>query len=164
MSDEHHRPAEDAAIAALESRFLGALRLKEAGKLDDAEDELRAILRVEPRLPEPHLELARVLLDTSRLSEAEEHAREGLGYLEAGGQWTDEVPEDVLLALAHALLAEVLRRVADEDDVIFGDPERFHALVKEAQGHFERAAALDPSAEYASYYAFFLGVGVTGEA
>src|SRR5690606_14016770 len=129
----------------------------DAGDLDGAEDELRAILKVEPRLAEPHLELARVLLDTDRLSEAEAHAREGLQHLESGGQWTDEVPENVLLALGHALLAEVLRRRADEDDVIFGDPDEFRGLVEESRVHFARAAELDPSDEYASYHAFFLG-------
>lgn len=156
--DDTHRDAEEAErLEALGPRFLAALQRKDAGDLDGAEDELRAILKAEPRLPEPHLELARVLLDTDRLTEAEAHAREGLSHLEAGGQWTDEVPEAVLLALANALLAEVLRRRADEDDVIFGDPAAFHALLEESQRRFGRAAELDPSDEYASYHAFFLG-------
>jgi len=155
MSDPFQR--EDQQLDELGPRFLEALARKDAGDLDGAEDELRAILKVEPRLAEPHLELARVLLDTDRLSEAEAHAREGLQHLESGGQWTDEVPENVLLALGHALLAEVLRRRADEDDVIFGDPDQFHALVRESQGRFAKAAELDPSDEYASYHAFFLG-------
>ncbi len=154
----HRAPGdEEAALQQLEARFLAALRSKEAGDIDRAEDELRAILRVEPRLPEPHMELARVLLDTDRLADAEPHARHAVDQLESGGQWTADLPNNVVSALAHALLAEILRRTADEDDVIFGDPERFRALVDEAKEHFDRAADLDPRDEYASYYAFFLG-------
>jgi len=150
-------PQEDGSLQALGPRFLAALRSKEQGDLDTAEDELRAILRIEPRLPEPHMELARILLDTDRLDEAEVHAREALQHLETGGQWTDDLPEEAVLALSHALLAEILRRRADEDDLIFGDPDTFEALVKESHTHFEEAARLDPSDEYSSYYAVFLG-------
>src|SRR5687768_14082551 len=57
---------DDARLTELEPRFFAALSRKEAGDLDAAEEELRAILRVEPRLPEPHLELGRLLLDTDR--------------------------------------------------------------------------------------------------
>lgn len=149
--------SQDNAIEELGQRFMGALRAKNAGDIDAAEDELRAILRVEPRLPEPHMELGRVLLDTDRLQEAESHAREALEHLEAGGPWTDELPENVVRALAWALLAETLRRIADEDDVIFGDPDRFKALVDESQKAFAKASELDPSDEYSSYHAFFLG-------
>lgn len=153
---------DEAQLETLAAQFLEALSLKEAGDLDGSEDLLRGILKVEPRLPEPHLELARILLDTDRLSDAEAHAREGLNHLEASGPWTEELPDNVVEALANALLAEVLRRRADEDDVIFGDPDQFHALVQESRERFEKAAALDPSDEYSSYHAFFLGVAGHG--
>lgn len=141
----------------LGQRFLAALDRREQGALDAAEDELRAILRAEPRLAEPRLELARILLDTDRLDDAEDHAREALEVLIGGGQWIDDLPEATVLAIAHATLAEILRRKADEDDVIFGDPDVFRAMVAEAKDHFARSAELDPSEERASYYAFFLG-------
>jgi tetratricopeptide (TPR) repeat protein len=144
-------------LEQLGARFLAALASRERGALDEAEDELRAIVRVEPRLAEPRLELARILLDTDRLDDAEDQAREALDALVAGGQWIDDLPEATVLAIAHATLAEILRRKADEDDVIFGDPDTFHRMVREAKEHFARAAELDPSEEYASYYAFFLG-------
>jgi len=150
------------ALEGLERRFIIALGYKNAGKIDKAEDELRAILKIEPRLAEPRMELARVLLDTDRLGDAEVHARDALKRLEDGGQWTDEVPENVVLALCNALLAEILRRHADEDDVIFGDPAEFKRIVAEAQQHFSAAAKLDPSDDYASYYAFFMGVDSDG--
>lgn len=145
-------------LDALGERFMAALDHREAGRLDTAEDELRAILRAEPRLAEPRMELARLLLDTDRVDEAEEHAREALSALQTSGQWTDELPENVVSAIAHATLAEALRRKADEDDVIFGDPDTFHALVRESKEHFARAAELDPNEEYGSYHAFFLGM------
>ena len=66
---------------------------------------------------------------------------------------------------ARATLAEILRRRADEDDVIFGEPEAFRALLAESKVHFEQAATLDPSDAYSSYHAFFLGpVGHGGRA
>lgn len=149
---------EQAILDQLGRDFLRSLADKDAGRLDDAESTLRDILRTEPRLPEPHLELGRILLDTDRLGEAETHAREGLSHLETAGPWTDDLPDTVVMALAHALLAEVLRRRADEDDVVFGDPATFQGLLDESRRHFDQAAALDPSDAYSSYHAFFLGV------
>jgi tetratricopeptide (TPR) repeat protein len=145
-------------LEELGRRFLGALAHKEAGRLDRAEDELRAILRTEPRLPEPRMELARLLLDSDRLEDAEDQAREALEALEAGGAWTEELPEETVKSIAHATLAEVLRRRADEDDMIFGDPAAFRALVEEARSHFRKAADLDPSDATASYYAFHMAL------
>jgi tetratricopeptide (TPR) repeat protein len=157
MNDEYEQ-REGQALDALSQRFLTALAYKDRGELDDAEELLREIIATEPRLPEPHMELARILLDTERLTAAEPHAREAIQWLEQGGQWNEEVPEHVMHGLAHALLAEILRRRADEDEVLFGDPAVFHGLVREAQHHFAKANELDPSDEYASYHAFFLGI------
>lgn len=148
---------EQARLGALGERFMAALTDKDAGRLDDAEEALRAIVRTEPRLPEPHLELARVLLDSGRLTDAEAHAREGIQHMEATGPWVEDIPSNVLEAMAQRLLAEVLRRRADEDDVIFGDPATFHGLVRESKDAFAKAAELDPSDEYSNYYAFYLG-------
>ena len=141
----------------LSQHFMAALRAKEAGKVDIAEDTLRDILRSEPRLAEPRMELARLLLDSARLEDAETHAKEALEQLEAGNQWLDDLTPEVVLAVCHGLLAEILRRRADEDDVIFGDPDTFKDLVNEARIHFAKAAALDPSDETSSYYATFMG-------
>lgn len=158
MTEEHQAPAsEQEALEALGARFLQALADKDAGRLDDAEDALAGILKEEPRLPEPRMELARILLDTARLTDAETHARLALEHLEAGGRWTDMLPEGVVEAMAHALLAEILRRRLEEDDVIFGSRERFEAMLAESKALFAKAHALDPSDETSSYYAFFLG-------
>lgn len=150
--------SERAHLDALSEKFMAALEQKDRGLIDAAEDALRAILRSEPRLAEPRLELARILLDTDRLDEAEDHAREAVDLLVKGGQWTDDLPEAVVQAIGHGTLAEILRRKADEDDVIFGDPDVFREMVREAQHHFAKAAELDPSEDYSSYHAFFLGL------
>ncbi|MCB9669314.1 MAG: tetratricopeptide repeat protein [Alphaproteobacteria bacterium] len=144
-------------LDALGERYLLAVERVSTGDLDRAEDLLRDILRQEPRLAEPNLTLGRLLLDTQRLEPAEEHTRTALAILQDEGQWTEEVPEDVVLSIAHAQLAEILRLRADEDDVIFGDPETFHAIVRESKEHFQKAADLDPSDATSSYYAFFMG-------
>ena len=160
--DDSQVDAETGALSALGDRFMAALAAKDAGKLDEAEDMLRALVSEEPRLGEPHLELARLLLDTDRLEQAEDHAREAIEHLERSGAWVDGVPENVVKGLAHAVLAEILRRHADEDDVIFGDPDTFRGIVDESRREFERAHALDPSDDYASYHAFFLGLAGHG--
>ena len=163
MTDPTDRNEQD-SLQALVQPFMNALRAKRDGDLDRAEDVLRNILKTEPRLPEPRLELGRICLDTDRLDEAETHTREALAQLEAGGQWTDDLPENVVQGLAWAQLAEILRRIADEDDVIFGDPARFQQLLDGSRAAFQKAAELDPSDEYASYHAFFLGVKPEGDA
>ncbi len=150
---------EEVALDELARQFLAAMAAKEAGRADHAEEALRAILKFEPRLPEPRLELARILLDTDRVAEAEDEAREGLDCLEQSGPWSEDLEPDQITALGKALLADCLRRQAEEDDVIFGDPERFKALVTESRALFTEAARLDPSDEYASYHAFFMGTG-----
>ncbi len=137
--------------------FMAALALVRGGQVNAAFDAFSAILRKEPRLAEPRMELARLLLDTDRPDEAEEHARQALEDLKNHGQWVEDLPEHTVLALAHALLAESLRRRIEEDNLIFGDPEQFKALLKESQTNFAKAAELDPSDEYSSYHALFMG-------
>lgn len=140
----------DDHIAPLAPRFLDALRAVEAHDVDGAGEILRGILRVEPRLAEPRMELARLLLETGQLDEAEEHAREALRILEAGGQWNDDLPEGALLSLCVDLLGEILRQRADADEVVFGDPEVWKALMNESIALFRRAHQLDPENEHAA--------------
>lgn len=161
---EDPHAAEAARLDDLAGRFLAALRAKEGGRIDDAEASLRDILAEEPRLAEPRMELARLLLDTERIPEALAQAREALEHLEASGVWTADVPEHVVRSIAHALMAEVLRRHAESDEVVFGDPETFKALIAESKQHFSQAAELDPSDAMSSYYAFFLGPDDAAEA
>lgn len=150
-------------LAGLEARFMEGLERVRQGRHQDAMKIFREILGVEPRLPEPRLELARVLLDVGRLEDAEAEAREALLRLESGGQWTEELPENVVKGLAEGLLAEILRQRADSDEVVFGDPRRFKALAREARARFARAAQLDPENQHAHYHAFFMGLDEQGK-
>lgn len=136
---------DDAHLDGLGERFYRALDLARDRDLDGAADLLSGILKIEPRLGEPHLELARILAETGQLDEAEAHAREAVRILESGGQWVDDLPEPVLQSLAHGLLGEVLRRRADSDEVVFGDPKSWESLMKEAKAAFARASELDPT-------------------
>lgn len=159
MADEQHEATaeEQAALEGLERDFLQATALLRNGQVDKAEDLLTEILRTEPRLPEPRMELARIHLDSDRTASAEEHARMALEHLGSGGQWTEMLEPNVVQSIAHALLAECLRRRLEEDEVIFGDPSIFKDLIAESKHHFSAARDLDPSDETSSYYAYFLG-------
>jgi tetratricopeptide (TPR) repeat protein len=149
--------ADEAHLESLAVRFMSALERRRNGDIDRALKDLRAILKVEPRLAEPHMELASLLLSTEQPEPAVEHAREALRLLQTGGQWTDEVPEQVINSLAWNLLGESLKQMADQDSVVFGSPERWNRLMTEAKAAFNRAAELDPNNQHASWSAFGFG-------
>jgi tetratricopeptide (TPR) repeat protein len=144
-------------LASLGPRFLEGLNARAAGRVDAALEIFAAILKDEPRLAEPRLEIARIWLEMGRLEDAEEEAREALRILEAGGQWTDEIPEPVLQALAWALLGEILKEKASSDEVVFGDPAVFTELLEQSRAAYARAAALDPTDATSSVNAMELG-------
>ena len=141
MSDE----LQEKHLAALGARFVAGIEARAAGKVDQALEIFHEILKAEPRLAEPRLEIGRVFLEMGRLDDAEAEVREALRILETGGQWTEDLPETVVLALGWALLGEILKEKASTDEVVFGDPEVFAGLVEESRLAFARAAQLDPS-------------------
>ena len=98
---------DEEALDALGPRFMAALAAKDKGRLDEAEDELRALLKIEPRLPEPRLELARILLDSGRLATAlARHVPHLGGSPYAGFSWQGAADfPPLLLGLAFAVLA-----------------------------------------------------------
>lgn len=132
-------------LAGLGSRFLRGLELRAAGRVDQAVEIFREVLAAEPRLAEPRLELGRVHLEMGQLEDAELEAREAIRILEGGGQWTDDLPENVVLGMAWALLGEVLKERAASDEVVFGAPESFRELLAQSKAAFQRAHELDPS-------------------
>ena len=161
MRDPSDKGTEDDVVDGPEShlrgmgdRFLLALAAKEKNDIDTAADLLRSILRVDPRLAEPQMELARILMESEQLEEAEEYAREAVKLLEGGGQWTEDLPENVVLSAAWGVLAEVLRQRADTDEMVFGDAEAFAKLMAETRAAFVRAAELDPTNEHAVSWAY----------
>ena len=140
-------------LAPLEERFTEALGCLDRGEHERADTLLRGILKEEPRLAEPRLELARLMLDRGDLLDAEEEAKEAIRLLEAGGQWNLDLPENVMLSLSHGLLGEVLRQRAESDEAVFGDEATFDDLTSRSLQHFNRAATLDPENEHAAYHA-----------
>jgi tetratricopeptide (TPR) repeat protein len=140
--DERH-------LKALETRFLQALEARGRGDVDGAAELLRGVLKVDPRLAEPRLELANILLETGQLVEAEDQVREALTTLQGGGRWTEDLDDSQLQSLAWGTLGEALRRRADTDDVVFGPAEAYVALVEEAERAFHKALDLDPDNEHA---------------
>ena len=132
-------------LAALGPRFLRGLALRNAGRIDEALGIFNQILTVEPRLPEPRLERGRIRLEMGQLEDAEADVREAIRVLESGGQWSEDVPENVVLALAWSLLGEIIKEKASTDDVVFGDEETFRGLIAQSRVAFARAAELDPT-------------------
>ena len=117
------------------------------------------IVKSEPRLPEPHLELAHIEMEAGSLEGAEVYARQGIDWLTKGGQWLATLEAHELVAHAHDILGEILRRRATSDEVVFGPEERFRELLNEARLEFSKARELDPSNEHAHHNDFFLSLG-----
>lgn len=149
---------EERHLEGLPELFMEAITARQRGDVDRAQDRLTEVLRREPRLAEPRLELGRIHLDAGRLEDAEAQTREGLEILLRGGQWLETLSGNELLSLAHGQLAEVLRQRADSDEVLFGDPVVWRALLDEARQQFARATELDPENSHANYHGFFLGL------
>lgn len=141
--DAEHKP--EPHLAALGPRFLKGLALRNAGKIDEALDVFNQVLLVEPRLPEPRMERARIRLEMGQLEDAETDVREAIRVLDGGGQWSEDVAENVVQALAWSLLGEILKEKASTDDVVFGDEETFRTLLAQSRAAFARAAELDPT-------------------
>lgn len=147
---------EEAHLEELESRLMEALKLRRDGQTEKATEELRYILKVEPRLAEPRMELASIALQSGQWEEAEAQAEEAVQILKNGGQWTEELDEKVLLSLAWNLLGEALRQQADSDEVVFGSPERWQELMEKAKEAFTQAENIDPQNAHASAWSFGL--------
>ena len=145
-------------LEALGQEFMAAMHAIEGGDVEAGEKALREILKVEPRLAEPRMELARLRLVAEDLETAESEARQAVALLDAGGQWNLDIPENVMVSLAHGLLGEVLRQKASTDAVLDGPAETFQAVLREAQLQFQVAADRDPENEHARYHAFHLGL------
>lgn len=154
MANDNIEQQEQQRFLGLQQRFQQALQARARNDVDGAAELLRGILQIEPRLAEPRMELAHILINTNQLTEAEEHAREAIRILESGGQWTDDISADTLLSLAYTTLGEVLRLRADSDEIIFGDPEAFQRLHSESRTIFLKASALDPDNRHAIYWGF----------
>jgi tetratricopeptide (TPR) repeat protein len=142
MSDSEERDIRPIA----ETLFLQALECMRLGENELAERLFKEVAQLEPRVPEPHLELAVLAHQRDDLEEAIERARLGLELLRRGGQWTKDLTPDQLLAHAENLLGELLVEAAQQGDTPFDKPA-FAALWNEAVALFQQAAAHDPERE-----------------
>lgn len=151
-------------LDGLDDKFMVGLEKLRAGEIDAAAEIFRRVLQVEPRLAEPRIELARILMETKQLTEAEAEAREAIRILESGGQWIDALKEPQVLSIAFGILAEILRVRGESDEVVFGDPEKWRNIVDEAHAAFRKARELDPENAHAGYWAGGFDVDVDGGA
>lgn len=135
---------ENATLQQFESHFLTAMELRQQGNTQAATKILLAILKEEPRLPEPHLEIAHIYYSIDQLDDAQSHIEQAVQQLENGGQWLD-IPENDLLSIAYVLQGEIYRGLADQDEIVLGNPEKFQELINRAKNAFNKAKLIDPA-------------------
>lgn len=139
MSDSHFEQPSD---GALEGLFLNAMAARQGGDDAQAAALLKDILKAEPRLAEPYLELAAIAAERGDLDEAEELARNGVEQLRRGGQWVADLDDDEMMAFALNLLGELEMRASEE--LVHGDTEEFRTRWNSAAAHFREALRHDP--------------------
>jgi len=144
ITEEVLARAESEEIEPMQALFMAAMEQRQAGNARKAEACLLEIVKKEPRLPEPHLELAHIYHGQEQFDDARTHIEEAVQYLENGGQWLD-LPETEILSMAYLIQGEIYRSMADQDDVVFGEPETYIDLVNRAKNAFKKANALDKS-------------------
>ena len=155
QDDEKH-------LDGLDRQFLEGLKAFESGDVDGAAETFRRILKREPRLAEPRIELSRILIETGQLQEAEAEIREAIRILEGGGLWLETLEEHQVKSVAFGMLAEALRQLSETDDVVFGDPKAWRKIVDESHAAFRKARELDPENAHADYWAGGLDVDQAG--
>lgn len=139
--------ADRAVTEPLEPKMRVALAHRQAGQEPEAEKLLREIIRADPRLPEPRLELAHLAALREDWTEAEAQARLAVELLRAGGQWIADLPPSTVLGFALNLLGETMVRPLEEGDLFLVDRPAFTRCWNEAAAVFEEAARLDPASE-----------------
>ena len=91
--------AEAAEIEPMQALFMAAMEHRQHGNPKKAEVCLLEIVKKEPRLPEPHLELAHIYHAQEQYDEARTHIEQAVQYLENGGQWLDLPESEIILWL-----------------------------------------------------------------
>ncbi len=153
MTENNNLDGPEDHLSGLDEQFMEAVGRMEKQDIDGAAELFRRILQTEPRLAEPRIELARILIETQQAVEAEAEIREAIRLLENGGQWLDAIPENQVQSIAYGLLAETLRIRAEADEVVFGDPDAWRNIVDESHAAFRKARELDPENSHAEYWA-----------
>lgn len=130
------------AIQPMQELFIAAMEHRQQGNTKKAEACLLKIVQSEPRLPEPHMELAHMYLSMEQLDDARTHIEQSVQYLESGGQWLD-LPEHELLSMAYMIQGEVYRSLADQDEIVFGNQEVYMDYINRARTAFQKANQVD---------------------
>ena len=149
MSDEER------ILKQLEFKFLEAIKAHQEENLDKAEQLNKAILKIEPRLVEPNVELSSIALRRDQLEEAMSYAEEAIRLCGLHGHWMDNFTDNELLSMAYCSLGESLRRQAEKDEVIFQEPQKFEILINKAKEAYQKAAEFDPENEFAKFWGGF---------
>lgn len=131
------------ALVELVPVFEKALGLRQEGNEKKAEQLLRVILKVEPRLAEPRMEIAHIATSRGDREEAEEQLRFAIDVLRSHGQWTLDLEPDALMSYALNFLGEVVISAFDDADSDEID-DAFIEIWNEAAGLFAEATKLDP--------------------
>ena len=76
MTEKIGIDAPESHLEGLDEQFMDGTKRLANGDIDAAAEVFRRILTAEPRLAEPRIELARILIETSQLKEAEAEVRE----------------------------------------------------------------------------------------
>ncbi len=134
--------AETAEIEPMQALFIAAMEHRQHGDSKKSEACLLEIVKKEPRLPEPHLELAHIYHAQEQFEDARTHIEEAVQYLENGGQWLD-LPEIEILSMAYLIQGEIYRSLADLDEVVFGDQAVYIDYVNRAKNAFKKANLID---------------------
>ncbi len=127
----------------LEAIWLQAMEAREKNLDEEARQLFHSILKQEPRLAEPRLELAHIEIERGQLQEAEEQTRLALEILNNGGQWTADLEPNILLSFGWNLLGEILFRQSEEL-ATSPDRDRFEGIWNDAAAAFKKALELDP--------------------
>ena len=134
--------AEAAEIEPMQALFMAAMEHRQIGNPKKAEVCLLEIVKKEPRLPEPHLELAHIYHAQQQFDDARTHIEQAVQYLENGGQWLD-LPESEIMAMAYLIQGEIYRSLADLDEVVFGEQAVYVDYVNRAKNAFKKANLID---------------------
>jgi tetratricopeptide (TPR) repeat protein len=153
MDEQANLEKPEVHLAGLDNQFMDGIARLEKRDIDGAAELFRRILQTEPRLAEPRIEMARILIETQQIDEAEAEIREAIRILENGGQWLEILSEKQVQSVAYGLLAETLRIRAEADEVVFGEPDTWRAIVDESHAAFRKARELDPDNSHAEYWA-----------
>ena len=145
MSETGHDniDAPEGYLEELQPLMRQAMALRDEGKDEEASKVLREILRSEPRLAEPRLELSHIAASACDWPEAENQARMAVDALRSGGQWTLDLEPSQILSFALNLLGEVLVRDLEEGDLLMVDRPRFVTRWNEASNCFREALEQD---------------------